>query len=123
MQDKYNIGVLTVNIECMWLGTKWMERFAKVRLSLVSKPHHINSIFTVNTPIMYISTFSLHCLKVYICINLSEKEAKFFCCFLLHNDVMFVKMYISGAMSVSREIFSCYIDGTTYVVNNLGKAY
>ena len=43
-QDKYNIGVFTVNIEFMWLGTK-------ARLSPVSKPRHINSIFTVNTPI------------------------------------------------------------------------
>ena len=39
LQDKYNIGVLTVNIECMWLGTKRMERIARVRLYLVSKPH------------------------------------------------------------------------------------
>ena len=38
LQDKYNIGVLTLNIEFMWLG----------------KPRHINSIFTVNTPILYI---------------------------------------------------------------------
>ena len=29
LQDKYNIGVLTVNIEFMWLGTKRMERLAK----------------------------------------------------------------------------------------------
>jgi hypothetical protein len=55
MQDKYNIVVLTVNIEFMWLDTKWMERLAKYRLSSVSKPRHINSIFTVNTPILYIS--------------------------------------------------------------------
>jgi len=54
LQDKYNIGVLTVNIEYMWLGTKRMERLAKARLSPVSKPRHINSIFTVNTPIFYI---------------------------------------------------------------------
>ena len=27
---------------------------AEVRLSPISKPHHINSIFTVNTPILYI---------------------------------------------------------------------
>ena len=54
LQDKYNIGVLAVNIELMWLGTKWMERFAKVQLSPVYKPRHINSIFTVNTPILYI---------------------------------------------------------------------
>ena len=54
MQDKYNIVVLTVNIEFMWLDTKWMERLAKYRLSPVSKPRHINSIFTVNTPILYI---------------------------------------------------------------------
>ena len=39
LQDKYNIGVLTVNIECMWLGTKRMERIAGVRLYPVSKPH------------------------------------------------------------------------------------
>jgi len=26
LQDKYNIGVLMVNIECMWLGTKWNEK-------------------------------------------------------------------------------------------------
>jgi hypothetical protein len=31
LQDKYNIGVLTVNIKCMWLGTKRMERLAKAR--------------------------------------------------------------------------------------------
>jgi len=29
LQDKYNIGVLTVTIEFMWLGTKQMERLAK----------------------------------------------------------------------------------------------
>ena len=38
LQDKYNIGVLTL----------------KARLSSVFKPRHINSIFTVNTPILYI---------------------------------------------------------------------
>ena len=43
LQDKYNIGVLTVNIECMWLSTKRMEKLAKSRLSPVSKPRHINS--------------------------------------------------------------------------------
>jgi hypothetical protein len=31
LQDKYNIGALTVNIECMWLGTKRVERLAKAR--------------------------------------------------------------------------------------------
>jgi hypothetical protein len=29
LQDKYNIGVLTVNIEFMWLDTKRLERLAK----------------------------------------------------------------------------------------------
>ena len=53
LQDKYNIGVLTVNIEFMWLGTKRMEKLEKARLSPISKPCHINSIFTVNTPILY----------------------------------------------------------------------
>jgi len=55
LQDKYNIGVLKLNIEFMWLGTKRMERFAKARLSPVSKSRLINSIFTVNTPILYIT--------------------------------------------------------------------
>ena len=31
LQEKYNIGVLTVNIEFMWLGTKRVERLAKGR--------------------------------------------------------------------------------------------
>jgi len=54
LQDKYNIGVLTVNIELIWLDTKRMERFSKAHLSPVSKPGHINHIFTVNTPILYV---------------------------------------------------------------------
>jgi hypothetical protein len=54
LQDKYNIGVLTVNIEFMWLGTKRMERFAKAHLSPVSKPSQINYICTGNAPILYI---------------------------------------------------------------------
>jgi hypothetical protein len=28
LQDKYNINVLTVNIKCMWLGTKLLERLS-----------------------------------------------------------------------------------------------
>ena len=59
LQDKYNIDVLTVNIEFMWLGTKRTERLANACLSLVSKPHHINSIFTINAAIMYISLHSV----------------------------------------------------------------
>jgi hypothetical protein len=37
LQEKYNIGALTVNIEFMWLGTKQMERLAKASLSPLSK--------------------------------------------------------------------------------------
>ena len=56
LQDKYNIGVLTVNIECMWLGTKRMERIVRGRLYPVSKPHklYINREYT-NT--VYIFAF------------------------------------------------------------------
>ena len=54
LQDIYTIGVLTVNIVFVWLGTKRMKRHATARFSPVSKPRHINSIFTVNTPIWYI---------------------------------------------------------------------
>jgi hypothetical protein len=50
LQDKYNIGVLTVNIELARNG--WKDSL-KLVLSPVSKPRHINSIFTVNTPILY----------------------------------------------------------------------
>ena len=51
LQDKYNIGVMMVNIECMWLGTK----LAKTRLSPVSKPRHIQIyIYCQYTNIVYI---------------------------------------------------------------------
>jgi hypothetical protein len=56
--DKCNIGVLTVNIEFMWLGMKRMERLIKARLSPVSKPHHINSIWTVKAAILYMNICS-----------------------------------------------------------------
>jgi hypothetical protein len=51
LQDKYNIGVVTVNIEFIWLSTKRKERLTKAS---ISKPLHINSKFTVNTPIWFI---------------------------------------------------------------------
>jgi hypothetical protein len=60
LQDKYNIGILTVNMEFMWLDTKRMERLAKTRLSPVSKLRHMNSIFTDNTPISYIHTVNTY---------------------------------------------------------------
>jgi hypothetical protein len=54
LQNKYNIGLLMVNIEFTWLGTKLMERLIKTSLFPISKPSHINFIFTVNTSILYI---------------------------------------------------------------------
>ena len=51
----YNIGVLTVNIEFMWRGLEMRERRALASLSIRFMPSHIISIFTVNTPIMYLS--------------------------------------------------------------------
>ena len=69
LQDKYNIGVLTVNIGCMWVGTILMEKLTKARLSPVSKPRHINSIFTVNTPILYIQK-CIYMIGVDFIINL-----------------------------------------------------
>ena len=47
----YNIGVLTVKIEIMWRGLET----GKARLSIRFAPSHIHSIFTVNTPILYLS--------------------------------------------------------------------
>jgi hypothetical protein len=43
LQNKYNIGVLTVNIEFMLLGMKWVERLTKDGLSPVSKTCHLKS--------------------------------------------------------------------------------
>ena len=69
LHDKYNVGVLTVNIEFMWLGTKWMERLAKAHLSPISKPRHINSIFTVNTLILYMHLIVFFPLNAFDIIN------------------------------------------------------
>ena len=54
LQDKYNIGVLTVNIEFMWRGLETGEIQAVVSLYIRFVPSHINYIFTINTPILYI---------------------------------------------------------------------
>ena len=62
MQDKYNIGLLTVNIEFIWLGAKRGERLAK---SSSFTPCQINSIFTVNRPILYIYITNLVCYKYF----------------------------------------------------------
>ena len=51
----YNIGVLTVNIEFMWRGLETGERRALASFSTCFVPTHINSMFTVNTPILYLS--------------------------------------------------------------------
>ena len=50
----YNIGVLTVNIEFMWRGLETGERRALASISIRFVPSHIHSIFTVNTPILYL---------------------------------------------------------------------
>jgi hypothetical protein len=67
-----------VNIEFMWLGTKQMERFAKAHLSPVSKPRHMNSIFIVNTPILYIYTptnlTSIHQYCIYPAIKFAKTK-------------------------------------------------
>ena len=44
--DIYNIGALTVNIECMWRGLETEESWALANLSIRFVPSHINSIFT-----------------------------------------------------------------------------
>ena len=51
----YNIGVLMVNIEFMWRGLETGERGALASISIRLVPSHINSIFTVNTSILYLS--------------------------------------------------------------------
>ena len=61
-----HIGVLTVNIELMWRGLETGERRALV-------PSHINSIFTVNTPILYLSWNKI-CIKKTMLFNLIIKK-------------------------------------------------
>jgi uncharacterized membrane-anchored protein YitT (DUF2179 family) len=83
LQDKYNIGALTVNIEFMWLGTKQMERLAKASLSPLSKSRHINSIFTiihqycifiaVNAPILYLSCNKI-CIEMLFNLIIIKKD-------------------------------------------------
>ena len=57
----YKIGVLTVNIEFMWRGLETWERRALASLSIRFMPSHINSIFTINTPILYLSCNKVIC--------------------------------------------------------------
>ena len=54
LQDKYKIGVLTINIEYMRVDMERMERLTQIRLTPVSKDRHIHSILTANTPVSYI---------------------------------------------------------------------
>ena len=51
----YKIGVLTVNIEFMWRGLETWERRALASLSIRFMPSHINSLFSANTLIVYLS--------------------------------------------------------------------
>jgi hypothetical protein len=44
-----------INIEFMWRGLETGERRALVSLSIRFMPSHIHYIFTVNTPILYLS--------------------------------------------------------------------
>ena len=59
----YNIGVLTVNIEFKWRGLETGKRRTLASLSIRFVPSHLNSIFTVNTPILYISCNKI-CKKI-----------------------------------------------------------
>ena len=51
----YNIGVLTVNILLMWQGLETWKRRSLASLFIRFVPNHLNSIFTVNTSILYLS--------------------------------------------------------------------
>jgi len=51
----YNIGVLTVNILLMWQGIEMGKRRSLASLFIRFVPNHLNSIFTVNTSILYLS--------------------------------------------------------------------
>jgi hypothetical protein len=52
------MNTILVHNACGSARNSWKDSF-RARLSLGSKPRHINSIFTVNTPIRYVSSLSL----------------------------------------------------------------
>lgn len=54
LQDKDNMDVSTIHTKLMWLCTKRVKRLAKAHLPPVYMYSHINVIFTVNIPILYI---------------------------------------------------------------------
>jgi hypothetical protein len=77
LQDKYNIGVLTVNIECMWLGTKWMERLAESSsfIRFYASPHTFY-IYRQYTNIVYVSVslfLSRNVISCYVSLQQHDK--------------------------------------------------
>ena len=73
LRDIYNIGVLTVNIEfiCRGLETGKDELLASLSNRFVTS--HINPIFTINTPILYLSCNKICNKKKVIYIPYTEK--------------------------------------------------
>ena len=53
--DKYTILVYWVNIEFMWRGLETGEKRVLASISTRFVSSHIHSIFTVKTPILYLS--------------------------------------------------------------------
>ena len=51
----YNIGAMTVNTQFILRGLETGERRTSASLSIRFEPSHINSIFTVKAPILYLS--------------------------------------------------------------------
>ena len=74
----YNIGVLTVNRECMWRGLEMGEIRALASISIRFVPSHINSIFTVNTPILYLSCNKI-CKKKLFNLEIKKRQQKPHC--------------------------------------------
>jgi hypothetical protein len=53
--DKYNIGLLMVNIDWIWLDAKgWKDSLIKLLFLSVSQSCHINIIFTINRAVVYL---------------------------------------------------------------------
>ena len=111
-----------VNIEFMLLGMKRIERLAKARLSHVSNPRRINSIFTVNTPnFVYIHIYIVVNYKINLDLlrNRLEKLVKgsFFCLFLklvqiiykLSDNVRILYMYL-----LYRKLFCCLLQNLAF---------
>ena len=90
------MDVSTIHTKLMWLSTKRVKRLAKAHLLPVYMHSHINVIFTVNIPILYIhmaiSDVSIHAhvLSYLFILFMSDFSGWWFCyLFILTFDLFY----------------------------------